>query len=135
MIFTKIRTVTKKLEQLKGRLKTYVKLAKIFKRYIIQLVDLDEKIQHLLRVQRSFDGMEIVDVIVCDHFIVRSKSAHYIVRPTHFNPKERCDCNDCYHRGSKCQHQIAVERFCRNYELQQMFDISPDLVGLISSFS
>ncbi|MEL6165571.1 MAG: hypothetical protein AAFR37_18060 [Cyanobacteria bacterium J06628_3] len=128
MIFTKIRTVTKKLEQLTGRLKTYVKLAKIFKRYIIQLLDLDEKIQHLLRVQRSFGGMEIVDVIGGDHFIVRSKAGHYIVRPTHFNPKERCDCNDCYHRGSKCQHQIAVERFCRNSELSSMLGVDSSLM-------
>ncbi|MCJ8282166.1 MAG: hypothetical protein MJK14_20610 [Rivularia sp. ALOHA_DT_140] len=129
MIFTKIRTLNKKLAQLKGRLKTYVKLAKIFKRYIIQLLDLDEKIQHLLRVQRSFDGLEIVDVVAGDHFIVRSKAAHYIVRPTHFNPKERCDCNDCYHRGRKCQHQIAVERFCKNSELSSMFGVDSSLMG------
>jgi len=134
MIFTKIRTLAKKLEQLKGRLKTYLKLAKIFRRYIIKLLDLEEKIQHLVRVQHSIEGLEIVDVIEGDHFLVKSKAGSYIVRPTHFEPRQRCDCSECYYEKKKCKHQIAVELFCQNSELQQMFNINSGLVGFRSSF-
>lgn len=131
MIFTKIRTLTKKLQQLKGRLKTYLNLAKIFKRYIVQILDLEEKIQHLLRVQRSFDELEIVDVVGGDHFLVKSEDGLNIVRPSHFSHIQKCDCDDCYHRGKKCKHQIAVERFYFNSELESMLGVNSGLMDSI----
>ncbi|WP_375491193.1 hypothetical protein [uncultured Nostoc sp.] len=36
---------------------------------------------------------------------------HYIVRPNHPEVNQRCECGDCHYRGTKCKHQIAVEKF------------------------
>ncbi len=129
MIFTKIRTLAKRLTQMLGKLKTYLKLAETYKKYVIQVLDLEEKIAHLQRVQRSFEGMEIVDVVEGDHFVVKSKANFYIVRPLHFAPNQRCDCGDCYYRGKKCKHQILVERFCQVPEVQRLLGINSRLVG------
>ena len=44
MIFYKLPTITKKIQRLYGRLKTLTKLASYRSRYIIQILDIEEKI-------------------------------------------------------------------------------------------
>ena len=44
MIFYKLPTITKKIQRLYGRLKTLTKLASYKSRYIIQILDIEEKI-------------------------------------------------------------------------------------------
>jgi hypothetical protein len=48
-----------------------------------------------------------------DEFVVENleTGSHYIVRPSHPEINQRCECADCHHRGTKCKHQIAVENF------------------------
>lgn len=110
MLFYTARTIAKKIQHLLGRLKTYLKLVKSFRRYAIQILDLEVKIENLEKIQLSRE-MRVVDVVEGDHFVVKSGGNYYIVRPSHFNPKERCECSDCHFRGSECKHQIAVKRF------------------------
>ncbi len=57
MVFTKIRTIRKRLQQLQGKLKTYKKLVTRFRKYVLQLLDVEAKIKHLETLQRSF-GLE-----------------------------------------------------------------------------
>jgi len=38
-----------------------------------------------------------------------NSNTYYVVRPQHPEIKERCECADCFYRGAKCKHQIAVE--------------------------
>ncbi|MFL9458899.1 hypothetical protein AB0758_48955 [Tolypothrix bouteillei VB521301_2] len=47
---------------------------------------------------------------------------HYVVRPLHPNPRERCECGDCHFRGIKCKHQIAVESFI-NARSEKVFQL------------
>ncbi|MGL5881249.1 MAG: hypothetical protein ACRC2V_26235 [Xenococcaceae cyanobacterium] len=65
--------------------------------------------------------VEIIEVVDDDHFIVQSKKTdnYYVVRPYHYNERQRCECGDCHWRGRKCKHQIAVEQF-----LNQRFAIA-----------
>lgn len=35
---------------------------------------------------------------------------HYVVRPSHPDRQQRCECPHCYYRGAKCKHQQAVEK-------------------------
>jgi hypothetical protein len=48
-----------------------------------------------------------------DEFVVENSENgnHYIVRPNHPEINQRCECADCHYRGTKCKHQIAVEKF------------------------
>ncbi|MFB2769815.1 hypothetical protein ACE1AT_11080 [Pelatocladus sp. BLCC-F211] len=48
-----------------------------------------------------------------DEFVVHNclNDHYYVVRPNHPEANERCECADCYYRGVKCKHQIAVENF------------------------
>ncbi len=50
-----------------------------------------------------------------DKFVVHNpeNGHHYVVNPNLPNPKERCECADCYYRAATCKHQIAVETFLR----------------------
>jgi hypothetical protein len=41
----------------------------------------------------------------------RDNNHYYIVRPEHPEAQLRCECADCYFRGVKCKHQIAVNNF------------------------
>lgn len=47
MIFYRLPTITKKIHRLYGRLKTLTKLASYKSRYIIQILDIEEKISRL----------------------------------------------------------------------------------------
>lgn len=46
-------------------------------------------------------------------FAVKSNGSIYTVKPNHSNPKERCECGDCFWRGAYCKHQMAVQNFTR----------------------
>jgi hypothetical protein len=48
-----------------------------------------------------------------NEYVVHSQKSNsfYKVRPNHPESSERCECADCYYRGAKCKHQIAVEQF------------------------
>lgn len=48
-----------------------------------------------------------------DEFVVENSENrnHYIVRPSHPEVNQRCECADCHYRGVRCKHQIAVEKF------------------------
>jgi hypothetical protein len=43
---------------------------------------------------------------------------HYVVRPAHEDPKQRCECGDVYFRGVRCKHQIAVENWIEMQSLK-----------------
>ena len=116
MVLTKIRTIRKKLQQLQGKLKTYANLVKKFRKYVIQLLDVEAKIKHLETVQRSF-GLEF-ECRELKHkgpnvYEVRSIDGieTYIVHPDAIDPSWRCECDDTFYRGTKCKHQVAVANF------------------------
>ena len=91
MVFTKIRTIRKKLQQLQGKLKTCTNLVRKFRKYVIQLLDVVSKIKHFVTVQRSF-GLEF------DCRELKDKCPNvYEVRT--------------FYWGTKCKHQIAVANF------------------------
>lgn len=113
MIFTKIRTVKKVLSQLRGRFNWLLKLAAKCKRYIIDALDIESKIKHLERVERSFnllargkledDGQIVYEVYSSngqDTYIVNPRKSRY----------ERCECMDGLQWGHMCKHQLYVER-------------------------
>lgn len=54
-----------------------------------------------------------IEQIDGDIFIVRNpeNGNHYVVRPNHPDPKERCECGDTHFRGVRCKHQIAAEDY------------------------
>jgi hypothetical protein len=54
-----------------------------------------------------------VEQIDSDTFIVKNpdNGNHYVVRPNHPNPKERCECGDAHFRGVHCKHQIAADNY------------------------
>lgn len=124
MVFTKIRTIRKKLQQLQGRLKTYAKLVRRFRKYVIQLLDVEAKIKHLETVQRSF-GLELE----CRELknkgpnVYEVKSSNgidtYIVHPNAIDPSWRCECEDTFYWGTKCKHQVAVANFKENVEAKR----------------
>ncbi len=53
MIFYKLPTITKKLQRLFGRLKTLIKLASIRGRYIIDVLDVEQKIARLEQMRQN----------------------------------------------------------------------------------
>jgi hypothetical protein len=53
MIFYKLSTITKKLQQLFGRLKTLIKLASIRRKYIIHVLDVEQKIVRLEQIRQN----------------------------------------------------------------------------------
>lgn len=53
MIFYKLSTITKKLQQLFRRLKTLIKLASIRGRYIINVLDVEQKIARLEQIRQN----------------------------------------------------------------------------------
>lgn len=53
MIFYKLPTITKKLQRLFGRLKTLIKLASIRRKYIIHVLDVEQKIAHLEQIRQN----------------------------------------------------------------------------------
>lgn len=53
MIFYKLSTITKKLQRLFGRLKTLTKLASIRRRYIIHVLDVEQKIARLEQIRQN----------------------------------------------------------------------------------
>lgn len=113
MIFTKIRTVKKALLQLRGRLNWLLKLAAKCKKYIIDVLDIEARIKHLERVERSF-GLSVRGVLQDEGQIVyevrsSGKADTYIVNPRK-SKHERCECMDCLQWGHFCKHQIHVER-------------------------
>ncbi|MEO1376539.1 MAG: hypothetical protein AAFW70_20025 [Cyanobacteria bacterium J06635_10] len=116
MVFTKIRTIRKKLQQLRGKLKTYAKLVSRFRKYVIQLLDVEAKIKRLETVQRSF-GLEFECRELKDKgpnvYEVRSFNGieTYIVHPDGMDPAWRCECEETFYWGTKCKHQVAVENF------------------------
>ncbi|MBO3463962.1 ASCH domain-containing protein [Aetokthonos hydrillicola Thurmond2011] len=77
----------------------------------LKLVIAEAREKTIERIERSrpLEVQQIDD----DTFIVRNPSNgnHYVVRPQHPNPKERCECGDTYFRGVKCKHQIAQEDY------------------------
>ncbi|MEC4819595.1 MAG: hypothetical protein SAK29_40945, partial [Scytonema sp. PMC 1069.18] len=83
------------------------------------------KMQYISKVKaialRTLRAIEIAVVEVHDdeYVVCNQKNGHhYVVRPFHPNPKERCECADCHFRGAKCKHQIAVEQFIRSQTAQ-----------------
>ncbi|MEC4819296.1 MAG: hypothetical protein SAK29_39400, partial [Scytonema sp. PMC 1069.18] len=83
------------------------------------------KMQYISKVKaisdRTLRAIEIAVVEVHDdeYVVCNQKNGnHYVVRPSHPNPKERCECADCHFRGAKCKHQIAVEQFIRSQAAQ-----------------
>ncbi|MEA5505951.1 hypothetical protein VB735_23100 [Halotia wernerae UHCC 0503] len=48
----------------------------------------------------------------------------YVVCPNEIDAHQRCECLDCYHRGVKCKHQIAVERFINSQRLENLTSIN-----------
>jgi hypothetical protein len=69
--------------------------------------------------QARSHSVEVVKVHE-DKYVVRSKGNHYTVCLSELLPaSERCECPDCYYRGNKCKHQIAVEQF-----ISQQFTLS-----------
>lgn len=114
MVFTRIRTVRKKLQQLQGKLKTYRKLVSKFRKYVLQLLDIEAKIKDLEKVQRSF-GLECREFKDngLTFYEVRSSDGidSYIVHPNAIDPSWRCECADTFYWGTKCKHQVAVDNF------------------------
>ena len=113
MIFTKVRTVKKALFQLRGRLNWLLKLAAKCKKYIIDVLDIEARIKHLERVERSF-GLSARGVLEDEGQIVyevysSDAQGTYIVNPRN-DRYSRCECMDCLQRGTLCKHQIHVER-------------------------
>ena len=54
MIFYKLPKITKKLQRLCGRLKTLIKLASFKARYVVQILDTEEKIAYLEKLRKNF---------------------------------------------------------------------------------
>lgn len=113
MFFTKISTVKKVLSQLRGKLAWLKKVVLRLRRYVVNILEIEARIQHLERVERSF-GLSAKRVFEFGKVVYSVSSGSsadcYIVRPREFDPHFRCECGDAFHRGVKCKHQIAVER-------------------------
>ncbi|MBW4617500.1 MAG: hypothetical protein KME21_30670 [Desmonostoc vinosum HA7617-LM4] len=66
-----------------------------------------------------------------DKYVVQNQENGncYVVRLNELDPHQRCECLDCYHRGVKCKHQIAVENFVNAQRLEKLVKgASTDLV-------
>ena len=114
MVFTKIRTIRKRLQQLRGKLKTYTKLVSRFRKYVLQLLDVEAKIKHLEKIQCSF-GLECREFKRNGLTLYEVMSSNgidsYIVQPDAIDPSWRCECDETFYSGKKCKHQVAVANF------------------------
>ena len=124
MILHKIKTTIKKLNQLRGKLKFLksklkgkeIKLRKSqAAKYLIDSFDLEKRIQHLERIQRSF-GLKSEAILdfegrTCYRYESSSRpKTFHTVRLWEKEFKDRCDCEDAHHRNRKCVHQMHAER-------------------------
>ncbi|NJN10072.1 MAG: hypothetical protein HC815_19585 [Richelia sp. RM1_1_1] len=119
IFYSKVRTVAKKLQQLRGKLTIYLNLiekcGKKFRHYIIKLLDVEAQIKNLEKLSRSFglDCRELKDDSGRTVYEVMSSNGvdAYIVRPWESDPYNRCECADCHYRGEECKHQKRVKQF------------------------
>lgn len=134
MIFYNFSTLNKRLNLLRGKLKNLLLLAnkktlKAFARkYIINILEIEQKIKHLERVARSFGlkSEEIQDFRGRTCYRVQSRTKPeewHTVRLWEANPKNRCDCGDCNYRGARCLHQIHAQRISRQNQFLQKLNL------------
>ncbi|MCC5644737.1 hypothetical protein LC607_17690 [Nostoc sp. CHAB 5824] len=72
------------------------------------------RVQEEMLLERTERAQAIIVLLQNgNEFVVENATNgnHYIVCPSHPEINQRCECADCFHRGSKCKHQIAVEKF------------------------
>ena len=115
LIFHKFSNLNKKIQQLRGKLKIFLKKGRCRKpHHILNILDIESRIKHLERIARSF-GLKSEPIQDGNDTYYRVQSntnpnEWYIVRPNAANPEDRCECGDCYWRGVKCLHQHHVQR-------------------------
>ncbi len=96
---------------------TGVRLIEDFGAMIKETLVAVARIQHQKELESAVRSPRAQAIIVLgqqgDEFVVENSTNQnrYTVRLNHPDPNSRCECKDCHHRGTKCKHQIAVEKF------------------------